>query len=407
MLDHLCLAIPFDVSLVIESDTGRGLLDVDLHDLDVPLAARSVSRFDDGTISAQVLYHPYESLPTSHTAMAMKVYDDSKGIPYVELKASPAKIMQGHNVFGSDSIELGALEMLGYLATAYPVLYGMLWIQGTEVRHLDVTYSARLKDEKLVVQVIDYLSKISNGQTKPTAGKKYQTTAYWGGQHSRLVQSKCYGKFTEFMSQLDDYRKLSAGADPAAKRVFSVMSDSRLIEYTQGLLRWEARIKKRKLERLGLPVNLWELIKYQRDNPDVLQSLWTKATEPIFSALEGQNMKCLDDDSVLENLKAKYQTVTAKGNISYTKAFNLFNAYCAVREHGLDFIKSRYSHSRYHGIVSDLMEAGFSKAYLQNLHSENKSNVVPLLRFVQVDFSSQRPDWYVEPVSSFASLRAA
>ncbi|ENG6048602.1 hypothetical protein ABUV12_006553 [Pseudomonas aeruginosa] len=25
------------------------------------------------------------------------------------------------------------------------------------------------------------------------------------------------------------------------------------------------------------------------------------------------------------------------------------------------------------------------------------ATVVPLLRFVQVDFSAQRPDWYVEP----------
>lgn len=401
MLDHLCLAIPFDCSLVDELDTGRGLLAVDLHDLEVPLAARSVARFDDGTISAQILYHPYESLPTSYTGMAMKVFDDARGLPYVEIKASPAKIMQGHNVFGSDSIELGAVEMLGYLATAYPTLYGMLHIASTEVRHLDVTYSARLDSEKMVVQVIDYLSRISNGQTKPTAGKKYQTTAYWGGQHSRLVQLKAYGKACEYAAQLADYKKLSAGADPAAKRVYQVMSDPRLIKYTDGLLRFEARIKKRKLERLGLPVNLWELIKHQRNTPDFLQSLWQSATAPVFSALEGQTMKCLDDDSVIDALKARYQTVTAKGNVSYTKAHNLFNAYCAIREHGLDYLRERFSKPRYHAIISDLIEAGFSKAYLQNLHSENKSNVVPLLRFINVDFSQQYPDWYVEPVSSF------
>ncbi|ENV8008867.1 phage/plasmid replication protein, II/X family, partial [Salmonella enterica] len=47
--------------------------------------------------------------------------------------------------------------------------------------------------------------------------------------------------------------------------------------------------------------------------------------------------------------------------------------------------------------VSDLCEAGLSKAALQKLHGERANNVVPLLRFVQVDFSAQRPDWYVEP----------
>ncbi|WVA28237.1 phage/plasmid replication protein, II/X family (plasmid) [Pseudomonas aeruginosa] len=39
-----------------------------------------------------------------------------------------------------------------------------------------------------------------------------------------------------------------------------------------------------------------------------------------------------------------------------------------------------------------------SKAALQKLHEADRANnVVPLLRFVQVDFSAQRPDWYVEP----------
>ena len=34
---------------------------------------------------------------------------------------------------------------------------------------------------------------------------------------------------------------------------------------------------------------------------------------------------------------------------------------------------------------------------LQKLHEVDRGNVVPLLRFVAVDFSAQRPDWYVEP----------
>ena len=407
MLDHLCIAIPFDVSLVTETETGRGVLAIDLHDLDVPLAARSVARFDDGTISAQILYHPYESLPTHYTGMAVKVFDDSYSLPYVEIKCSPAKILQGHNVFGPESVELAASEMLGYLATAYPVLYGMLFIRGAEIRHLDITYSARLESEKMVVQVIDYLSRISNGQTKATSNKKYQTTAYWGGAQSRLVQLKCYGKYTEYQSQLNDFKKLAAGSDSSAKRVYSVMSDPRLIKYTEGLLRWEARIKKRKLERLGLPINLWDFINYQRENSEILADLWIKATRPILSALEGQTMRCLDDDSVLDALKSVHFKVTAKGNISYTKAHNLFSSYCAIREHGLDFLKSRYAPSQFYNILNQLMEAGFSKSYLQNLQSENKSNIVPMLRFISVDFNSQYPDWYVEPVSQFSQLRAA
>ena len=409
MLDHLRLAIPFDASLVSTVSDTHALVGVDLHDLGINLAARSVERMPDGKLSAQMLFHPYESLPTSFTGMAVKVFADGNYWPFVEIKASPAKIMQGHNVFGSDSIELGAFEMLGFLAESYPTLFGMLYVQGTEVRHLDVTYSARLPDEKLVPQVISFLSNVSSGQTKPTADKKFQTTAYWGGVHSRLIQIKLYGKLCEFMSQLDDYKKQAKRGDAVAQRVVDVMSDSRLLEWTTALLRLEARIKFRKLERLGIPTKLFDLIAYQRANPDFLQTLWANATAPIFSALEGQTMKLLDDDSVYEQLCTTFKKTTASGRVSHTKARNLFGFYCALREHGCHAMKTRYSEPRYYSLFADLMLAGFSKAYLQNLNTDNKSNVVPMIRFLQVDFSAQQPDWYVEPVSAFSSpmLRVA
>lgn len=401
MLDHLRLAIPFDASLVSTVSDTHALVGVDLHDLGINLAARSVERMPDGKLSAQMLFHPYESLPTSFTGMAVKVFADGNYWPFVEIKASPAKIMQGHNVFGSDSIELGAFEMLGFLAESYPTLFGMLYVQGTEVRHLDVTYSARLPDEKLVPQVINFLSNVSSGQTKPTADKKFQTTAYWGGVHSRLIQIKLYGKLSEFMSQLEDYKKLAKRGDSVAQRVVDVMADPRLLQWTNALLRLEARIKFRKLERLGIPTKLFDLIVYQKANPDFLQTLWANATAPIFSALAGQTMKLLDDDSVYEQLCTTFKKTTASGRVSLTKARNMFGFYCALREHGCQTMKTRYSSTQYYDLISDLMLAGFSKAYLQNLNTENKSNIVPMIRFLQVDFSAQQPDWYVEPVSSF------
>lgn len=409
MLDHLRLAIPFDASLVSTVSDTHALVGVDLHDLGINLAARSVERMPDGKLSAQMLFHPYESLPTSFTGMAVKVFTDGDYWPFVEIKASPAKIMQGHNVFGSDSIELGAFEMLGFLAEAYPALFGMLYVPHTEVRHLDITYSARLPDEKLVPQVISFLSNVSSGQTKPTADKKFQTTAYWGGVHSRLVQTKCYGKLVEFLSQLEDYKKLAKRGDAVAQRVVAVMSDPRLIDWTRALLRLEVRLKHRKLERLGVPTKLFDLIAYQRANPDFLQCLWANATKPIFDALEGQTMKLLDDDSVYERLCTTFQKVTPSGRVSLTKARNMFGFYCALREHGCQTMKTRYSETQYYDLIADLISAGFSKAYLQNLHTDNKSNVVPMIRFLQVDFSAQRPDWYSEPVSAFSSpvLRVA
>lgn len=401
MLDHLRLMIPFDASLVVTDSEGRmGLVAVDLHELEIPLAARAVEKYEDGSVHATALYHPYESLPTSFTAMAMKVHLDSSQWPCVELKASPAKIMQGHNVFGTDDIETGALEMLGFLAEAYPSMYGMLWIQGTEVHHLDITYSARLKDEQQVKLVIDYFSRVSNGQTR-SSKKQFDGSCYWGGETSRLINHKAYAKYAEFMAQLDEYRKRASKNDAHAKRVLDVMQDSRLIDWTQGLLRWESRLKHRYLQRRGIPTNLFELIKHQRANPDLLQTLWLDATKSIFEALRGQTMKATDHDSVYKRLCATYQTVTPRGKVSLTKARNLFNFYCALEIHGAKTMKEQYSERQYYQLLSDLVAAGFSKAFLQNLHTDNKSNVIPLLKFTEVDFSAQLPSWYQPPVSSF------
>lgn len=46
--------------------------------------------------------------------------------------------------------------MLGYLAESHPTLYGMLAIGETEVKQLDATYSARLRDDNQVADAIDF-----------------------------------------------------------------------------------------------------------------------------------------------------------------------------------------------------------------------------------------------------------
>ena len=158
MLDHLCINIPFETSFYDVDSEGRYFfIDVDPHSLDIPLASRSVNKNDDGSISASALFHPYESVPTHYTGMALKVFFDSAYAPYVQIKASPAKLLQGHNVFGSDDIEQGAAEMLGFLHLAYPLLSRMLEINQAWVSHIDVTYSARLKDEFTAKKVLQFL----------------------------------------------------------------------------------------------------------------------------------------------------------------------------------------------------------------------------------------------------------
>ncbi|EMO2547396.1 phage/plasmid replication protein, II/X family [Acinetobacter baumannii] len=401
MLDHICINAPFESSFFSVDSEGRYFfVDIDLHSIEIPLASRSVHKNDDGSISAAALFHPYESVPTHYTGMAMKVFFDASYEPYVQIKASPAKLLQGHNVFGSDNIEQGAMEMIGFLHEAYPVLARMLDWPRAWVSHIDVTYSARLKDQSTAKKVLDFLSNVSNGQTR-LSNKRFDSSVYWGGQTSRLVNHKCYMKHDEFIAQFEEYKQLAKKNDKAAQRVVEVMSNSDLINWTVGLLRFESRLKKRWLERNGIPTNLFDLIKFQRSNPDLLQTLWNKATHSIFEALRGQTMKLTDDTSVLEAIERSEVVMTKSGKVSQTKVRNLFAMFCLIREKGFDEIKNNYGKSQFYNLISQLCECGFSKAYLQNLHDEKASNIIPFVKLVEIDFNQQLPDWYEEPVSQF------
>lgn len=401
MLDHICINAPFESSFFSVDSEGRYFfVDVDLHSIEIPLASRSVHKNDDGSISAAALFHPYESVPTHYTGMAMKVFFDTSYEPYVQIKASPAKLLQGHNVFGSDNIEQGAMEMIGFLHEAYPVLARMLDWPRAWVSHIDVTYSARLKDQSTAKKVLDFLSNVSNGQTR-LSNKRFDSSVYWGGQTSRLVNHKCYMKHDEFIAQFEEYKMLAKKNDKSAQRVVDVMSNQDLINWTVGLLRFESRLKKRWLERNGIPTNLFDLIKFQRSHPNLLQTLWNKATHSIFEALRGQTMKLTDDTSVLEAIERSEVVMTKSGKVSQTKVRNLFAMFCLIREKGFDEIKNNYGKSQFYNLISQLCECGFSKAYLQNLHDEKASNIIPFVKLVEIDFNQQLPDWYEEPVSQF------
>ncbi|AVF44259.1 phage/plasmid replication protein, II/X family [Acinetobacter nosocomialis] len=404
MLDHICINAPFESSFYSVDAEGRYFfVDIDLHTIEIPLASRSVHKNDDGSISAAALFHPYESVPTHYTGMAMKVFFDTSYEPYVQIKASPAKLLQGHNVFGSDDIEQGADEMIGFLHMAYPVLTKMLDWTRAWVSHIDVTYSAKLSDQTTAKKVLDFLANVSNGQTR-LSNKRFDSSVYWGGQTSRLVNHKCYLKHDEFLSQFEELKQLAKKNDKSAQRVVDVMSDSRLINWTVGLLRFESRLKKRWLERNGVPTNLYELIAFQKANPDLLQTLWTKATHSIFDAMRGQTVKLINDESVLEAISNSPVVVTNSGKVSQTRIRNIYSTYCLVREHGLEKLAQMLPKPTFYRHLSELCECGFSKAFLQNLHDNKAKNVIPFMKLVEIDFSQQLPEWYEPPVSQFKSV---
>lgn len=103
MLDKAVFHIPVDASLVDVREDGKYcIFGFDLLDLDLRIASHSVYKDEEGNVRHKVLNHPYSKLPTSFTEMAFKFFHEGYYYPYVELKCSPAKILQGHNVYGSD-----------------------------------------------------------------------------------------------------------------------------------------------------------------------------------------------------------------------------------------------------------------------------------------------------------------
>lgn len=397
MLDHLRLAIPVNPVYAVERGQGNFYFEGNLLELGLNCGARVVTLDDDGKPKAQDLYAPYDSLGSDYSDMAVKFYD--KGInclPYVELKASPLKLLQGHNVYGFESIELGAVQMLGMLIEAFPDLCFYLDFAKTEVLHLDITYMASLPHQNLVKPVLEYLANISSGHAK-AQNLRYNNYVRWGTQNSRYIGRKVYGKYEEVENQIKQLTK-QAGKDNQALAKLNALFKAK--DFANAKLRFEARICKTYLSKNNYPSNLFELIHLQKTQYGLLRNMWGIAFSPILNALQGENMTLNDDDKVLGLLKSKLFTVNKKGVISYAKAKNAFNFYLMLKNNGVEKTQALCSKPTYFRNLKILMDCGLSKAYLQNLHNE-PSNVIPFVRLIHIDFDKQVPDDYVEPISKY------
>lgn len=402
MLDHLRLLIPVHENFLTRLNDGSSVIVGNVGDFGFEMASRCVEPDENGVLVPKDLYAPYDSLPSSYSGLAVKFFDKcTLTDPYVEIKASPAKLLQGHNVYGGESVGNAACEMLGILFQSIPELGERLDISLATIGHIDTTFSSTVTNEAIIPKIIDYLSRISNGQTKATKNKKYETTAYWGGETSRLLQLKAYAKYPELLVTVEKLKKQAAAHDTKAQMLLDTVYTPDLMNYAKRLLRWEARIKARKLERLGLPTGLFDFIKYQQQNPDILTILWRQAFTPIFDTFKGQAMPYSTDDDLHNLLKDKLKTITPSGRVSYTRANNAMNFFHLIRDVGLATVKTRYASRTFYDNLKNLTDAGLSKAWLANLHTKRKGDIVPLVNFCHVDFVAQFPVGYVPPVSQF------
>ncbi|MCL9777588.1 phage/plasmid replication protein, II/X family [Vibrio methylphosphonaticus] len=411
MIDMLKISVPFKTDFLLntqQNSAGEFVSYVDIKECSrrgIGLEAKVVHFTGDSALDeleVADLRHPYQSLPTSFTGMAFKIFQGTKlRDACVELKASPAKILQGHNVYGTTQIAVGAFEMLMALFNSYPSFYEMLDVKGSLLDLIDCTFSAKAKTELQAKQVINQLKSISNKQMRASVRNEHETTCYFS-RGSRHVDRKVYLKGCEFNRQLNKLRTLNEKGDHSNDRVIDVMSDPKLINFARHLIRFEASAKRRYLDEFDVPKNLFEAcryqIEYEKDGRCLIADIWSRAFSPLMESLKGQKMNVFNDEQVHNRLKMKYGKTTPKGNRSYAKADRVFRLYRSLVSDGYEAVKSSYStRATFYNNLNLLLEAGFAKAQLQNLQGNGKDNVVPLLQVIAIDFSQQRPSDWVEP----------
>lgn len=412
MLDMLRVLIPFKEEFCFQIESRSSSVSAYHLELDVKKVSsilgittgvRTLERGADMNIkSLSGEYIPYESIPSSFTGIAIKFNNGSPNVPAsIEMKASPAKIIQGHNVFGSNSIELGYLEMCSSLFLSHPDLMDMLQLENAETMQLDCTFFARVDSEIKAKQVISHMANVSHGQVRASKSE-YETTCYHN-KNSAHWSGKSYSKYPEFEKQMNEYKNKAEKGDKHALIIYEAMSDPRLHHFTKWLIRFESTILRRKLTELNLPTKINDLIKYQKQlieekSQELIENLWLETYGKLINhTFRGQQMNIYDDELIQNKLRFEYQKITPKGNVSYSKADRAFSFYRRLVNEGFNEVRRSYSvRQNFYNHLNLLINCGFLKAQLQNLHGSGMHKVVPLVEMINVDFSQQFPDWYKE-----------
>ncbi len=419
MIDLFRLAIPFDESFVVGGVDKSGRLSGLVNLLEcglrgAKLAAGSVTN-NDGQIDYEDLFCPYESLPSSLSSLAFKIHQGGPTYwPFVEIKASPAKLLQGHNVFGSDDVRLCLEALVTTFTLGMPRLSEMLDFKNTELKQIDCTFSAQLPNESVSRNVVHALRNISSGQTR-SSKSAHATTAYWGiksskgGKNSRRKQLKAYLKHFELQKCIEDAKaKYKKTKDEIYLNQLNAMQSPEVIKFAENALRFEASVMPRTLARLGFPTRMGDFVE-RCENFKVcpIAYLWNEAWQDIFSTFEGAQMNIYDDEQVRKALRKQFVSTRIKeiksgrhiGKhktiISYAKADRLFRFFRSLKSEGWEEVKLTTAKNTFYDNIKLLTQV-VSKAHLQNLHSI-ASNVVPLVQFINVDFAKQHPENWQEP----------
>lgn len=420
MYDFLEIAIPLKAEAVtVMGDCGF----VDFEQLGrktgLKIASGSVEFAIDGTDHTKTddLYHPWSRIPSSFTDIACRVFDAcpkaNQYWAYARIKASPAKVMQGHNVYGSENLRLCTEYMLTALQESQPEFFDLLDIGLAEFRRIDCTYSVQCESEDVLRQTIKALGNVSNRYLKPARNSDYETTLYFNKASDaapdagRAYVLAIYSKLDEITHQLDDLKRRSRKEKTDRyNRVIDQLSDLDLRSFAANRLRFEGRAKKRFMERAVGTCGVWKVIRHaerfeQLNKYSFCEWMFKELFKDLLESVNGEELEIYNDVKIKQLLRETYNVVTPKGNISCAKADRLFRFYMTLCDRGYDEVKAHSSKATLYRNMKDLMVIGLSKADLQNLSTGER---MPLAKILQFDFNNQRPATYVEPESPLAHI---
>ncbi|ODS04725.1 phage/plasmid replication protein, II/X family [Vibrio scophthalmi] len=421
MNDFLLFKFPFrkDVVLVMGD---CGFLDFEA------LAKKTGLKISAGSIEFAVnagkgsdvhdLYCPYQTIPSSFTEIACKAFDSDPRAntywPYLELKASPAKVMQGHNVYGSESLRLGVEYMLDALATSQPELFDLLDVGLGEIVRIDCTYSISMKSKDVLRQTLKALGNISNRSIRPARNVDYDSSVYFNkasknspdtGRTKELV---IYSKSDEVEAQARELeRKKRKDNTSRYDKVLDALNNPELRQFASCRLRFEGRAKKRFIMREVGSCNIWKVIRHAEQFEQIngypfCEYLFKSLFKDLFDAVSGEELEIYNDDKIKQLLRLTYQTTTPKGNISYATADRIYGFYTRLCDRGWSEVKGAMNKASFYRNVKELQAIGLSRADLQQLSEGER---MPLSQILTFDFDKQRPADYVEPVSPFADSK--
>jgi II/X family phage/plasmid replication protein len=418
MIDKLELRIPFknDVCIFAPDRSSAVLPSFDKYILQDGLETRTSRSSDDGiNIAESYETHSYESLASSFSGVAFCIFPKGNGghpFPYVMLKCSPAKILQGHNVFGFDDPKLGFLEMIAVLLHSYPTLFNDLDVIESKLMQIDCTYFSRFENQSLAEHCIKALSTTSNGQIK--ARSSFDTSVYWNScgrdatsSGSHIVRV-AYLKLPEVLNEISDLEKITK------KKNFNLTKDAQrtldrlkalysVKDYCIGMVRFEARIKARKLVDCGIPTNIIKFIEFSsKRNTNLIEDLWHLGFDKIFETFEGLTIVKTDDKSILESIEKNLVTVSDSGRVNRRRSDAARGFYFELKSMGYDHVKRSTRPQTFYDRLNSLIECGLSKSFIQSIEN-HASNVTPLIREISINFGNQAPDNYVAPQLRMAS----